>query len=146
MKKITNDEHIAEEITSEAFFKALNAVDSFRGDCNIRVWLCQIAKNCYFTYLKKQKKNADFNEIEEKIDEIQNTENAVIAKDQSMRIQMIIHNLDQPYKEVFSLRTFAELSFKDIGHIFNKSENWACVTYHRAKAIIRKELDKNERK
>lgn len=54
--QVSGNEHIAEEITSETFFKAINSIDSFRGDCDMRVWLCQIAKNTYFSYLKKNKK------------------------------------------------------------------------------------------
>jgi len=53
IRKLSHNEAIAEEITSETFFKALSAIDSFREDCDIRVWLCQIAKNCYFTHVKK---------------------------------------------------------------------------------------------
>lgn len=52
--RLSGDEHIAEEITSDTFFRAMRAMDHFRGDCDVRVWLCQIAKNCYHTYLKKQ--------------------------------------------------------------------------------------------
>lgn len=51
--KLSRDEALAEEITSESFLKALSSIDSFKGDCDIRVWLCQIAKNCYFTHRKK---------------------------------------------------------------------------------------------
>lgn len=53
--RLSGDEHIAEEITSEAFFKAIRSVDGFRGECEIRVWLCQIAKNTYYSYLKNTK-------------------------------------------------------------------------------------------
>ena len=53
--RLSGDEHIAEEITSDTFFKAMNSIDSFRGDCDVRVWLCQIAKNFYYSYIKKNK-------------------------------------------------------------------------------------------
>ena len=53
IRKLSGDENIAEEITSQTFFKALSSINKFRGECDVRVWLCQIAKNCYFTYLKK---------------------------------------------------------------------------------------------
>lgn len=54
--RLSGNEHIAEEITSETFFKALQSIDKFKGECDIRVWLCQIAKNSYYTYLNKNKK------------------------------------------------------------------------------------------
>lgn len=58
IRKLSHNEAIAEEITSETFFKALSAIDSFREDCDIRVWLCQIAKNCYFTHVKSSNGNS----------------------------------------------------------------------------------------
>ena len=53
--RLSGDEHLAEEITSEAFFKALSSLDKFRGESEVRVWLCGIAKNCYYQHLKKKK-------------------------------------------------------------------------------------------
>ena len=51
-----------------------------------------------------------------------------------------LQRLDEPYKEVFSLRTFSELSFKEIGNMFGKNDNWARVIYHRAKLKVKEEL------
>jgi RNA polymerase sigma-70 factor (ECF subfamily) len=39
----------AEEITQETFFKALRSIDTFKGECRLYAWLCQIAKNTYYT-------------------------------------------------------------------------------------------------
>ena len=58
---ISKDTLTAEEITQETFFKALKKIDEFRGDCSIRVWLCQIAKNTYFDYVKKQSRFTELN-------------------------------------------------------------------------------------
>lgn len=54
------------------------------------------------------------------------------------QIQTVLHTLPEPYKEVFMWRIFADLSFKQIGQIFNKTDNWACVTYHRARTMLKK--------
>ena len=48
---------------------------------------------------------------------------------------------DEPYKEVFQLRVFGELSFSQIAAIFGKTESWARVTYHRAKLKIQERMD-----
>ena len=55
IRMLSGDEHLAEEITSETFFKAMKSIGDFRGECDMRVWLCQIAKNAYYSYLKKNK-------------------------------------------------------------------------------------------
>lgn len=140
IRRLSNDEHIAEEITSETFFKAMNAIDGFRGDCDIRVWLCQIAKNCYCSYLKKAGRT-DSIENTDAAEQGMPLEDRLSQQDQTTQIQRLLHDIHDPYKEVFMWRVFAELSFKQIGQIFGKSENWACVTYHRARKKIREKLE-----
>ena len=145
IKRLSGDEHIAEDITSETFFKALKSIDSFRGECEIRVWLCQIAKNSYYTYIKKNSKiqNVEETELINLPDNKNNVADDVTNKMQALVIQKILEELEEPYREVFMWRVYAELSFKEIAGIFNKSENWACVTYHRARNQIKKRLEEN---
>ncbi len=146
IRRLSGNEHIAEEITSDTFYKAMQSVDRFRGECDVRVWLCQIAKNCYFSYLKKQKKVQSLHDSELLIlpDLSDTAEEQLIRADEAERIRKILHEIDEPYKEVFMWRVFADMSFKQIGQIFSKSENWACVTYHRARKQIRERLEGTE--
>ena len=143
IRRLSGNEHTAEEITSEAFFKAMSSIGSFRGDCDIRVWLCQIAKNCYYTYLKKAKNTepVDIVELSELPSKESSAEEQCMRREEAARIRTILHHIPEPYKEVFMWRVFAELSFKQIGQIFGKSENWACVTYHRAKTMLKSRLE-----
>ena len=143
IRSISRDELLAEEVTQETFFKALKKIDQFRGDCDVRVWLCQIAKNTLYDHLKKQKKQLTG---DEQLDAIEGDggellEEKLAQRSQAIEIHKVLHGLSEPYKEVFSLRTFGELSFREIGMIFGKSENWARVTYYRARVKIREELE-----
>lgn len=140
IRKLSNSEHIAEEITSETFFKAMKSIDSFRGDCDIRVWLCQIAKNCYYSYIKKADRTECIDNVEI-AEQGASFEERLFRHDTAMQIQKILHDIPEPYKEVFMWRVYAELSFKQIGQIFGKSENWACVAYHRARNKIKEKLE-----
>lgn len=143
IRALSGREDVAEEITGDTFFKAMRALDSFRGDCDIRVWLCQIAKNCYFSYLKKAKRADSFEDIEflNIPSQAEGVDEQLIKRDEAERIRGILHDVHEPYKEVFMWRVFAELSFKQIGQLFGKTENWACVTYHRAKNLIKTKLE-----
>lgn len=154
IKGLSREEHIAEEITQETFFHAMKAIRSFRGDCDIRVWLCQIAKNEYYTYLRKNKR-LTMTEISNNIEndgavnttkaieksKTGNLEKQLVDSETAIRIHKLLHDMQEPYKEVFQLRVFGELSFEQIGDIFGKNANWACVTYHRARAKIQKEME-----
>ena len=142
---LSHNTHIAEELTQETFFKALKKVDDFRGECDLRIWLCQISKNTYYDYLKKNKKYVPEaqNELSEDVfstDFIQDFSD----KETAFRVHKVLHKLSEPYKEVFSLRVFGELSFSDISDLFGKSESWARVTYHRARLKIKERMDHHE--
>lgn len=112
---LSGSESTAEELTSETFFRAMDALDRFRGECSVRVWLCRIAEESH----------------EEELED----------HSEAARIQELLHALREPYKEVFMWRVYGEKSFRDIGALFGKTENWACVTYHRAKRMIREGLE-----
>ncbi|MBE6826876.1 MAG: RNA polymerase sigma factor [Oscillospiraceae bacterium] len=131
---LSKNEDVAEEITQETFFKAMKSLSKFKGDCDVRVWLCQIAKNTYYNHCTRSKQVC--------VDEIPETASTVSLADQledaqqTMKIHHILHELGDPYKEVFTLRVFGELSFRQIAEVFGKTESWARVTFHRAKLKI----------
>lgn len=129
---------IAEEITQETFFKALKNIGKFDGTCKIYVWLCQIAKNTYFTHYKKESKISD--KTTDQVDGADALELKLVDKEEAFAIHKIIHKLEEPYKEVFTLRTFGELSFAKIGELFGKTDGWARIIYHRAKLKIKESL------
>ena len=132
---LSRNPSLAEEITQEAFFKALKSLDSFQGQCKLYVWLCQIAKNTYLSYLKKHKEPEKEETLTSSLEEM------MLDKESVFLIHQALHNLPEPYKEVFSLRVLGELSFRQIGLLFGKTENWARVTYHRARLTIKEELE-----
>ncbi len=137
---LCRDKSLAEEITQETFFKALKNIDKFKGNCKLSVWLCQIAKNTYFSTYKKEKKVKAKN-ITDLEDDSNDLEQQLINEETANKIHKALHIMNEPYKEVFSLRVFGELSFYLIGEIFNKNENWARVTYHRAKNKLKEDLN-----
>ncbi|MBR5429392.1 MAG: RNA polymerase sigma factor [Firmicutes bacterium] len=140
---LSHDPLTAEEITQETFFKALKKIDGFRGECSLRVWLCQIAKNAYYDQLTRRARTEPA-----KVGELPAAafEDDLIAGLEAQAIRRVLHGLREPYKEVFSLRVFGELSFAEIAELFEKSESWARVTYHRARLMIREGLEHDERK
>lgn len=146
---MSNSDDVAEEITQETFYKAFKGIKRFQEECTLKTWLCQIAKNTYRSYLKKQRYVSD-----EAVTEVfrnrkqesgkESLEDTVIQRDEVLSIYRIIKLLDEPYKEVFILRTLNELSFQEIGQIYERKEVWARVTYHRAKLKIQEKLGKEE--
>jgi len=133
---LCRNETEAEEITQEAFARALNARERFEGSSSLYTWLCAIAKNLWLSRCRKLNReqpaepSADTPCVETSI------EDSLDDRDAAMHIHRILHSIDEPYKEVFSLRVFGQLPFADIAGLFGRTESWARVTYHRARKMI----------
>ena len=139
---ISRDVHLAEELTQETFVKAFQKLKFFRGDSDISVWLCQIAKNEFLQYIRKQKKKSALQTTPE--DMADGPEQELAKKEMSFRIKQILHDMEEPYKEVFYMRTYGEMSFKEIGKLFGKQETWARVTYYRARKKIMEVMENED--
>ena len=122
------------------FFQALKALPNFRGDCDIRTWLCAMGRNCYLSHLRKTRPTDSIEELQIP-DPKQAVEEKIMDRQQAMAVHRVLHDLPEPYKEVFSLRVFGQLSFENIGSLFGRTANWACVTYHRARQKIRSKME-----
>lgn len=138
----------AEEITQETFYRAMKSMPAFRGECRMFVWLCQIARHVYFARLRKGKRQSG-RDVDEVLEDGSSQlgvslEQRLLDEADAMEIHRYLHCLPEPYKEVFMLRVFGELSFKKIGVIFGKTENWARITYHRGKLKIIQEMEKSK--
>ena len=135
---LCRDENLAAELTAQVFFSALEQYPKFRGECHVKTWLCAIGRNAYLTHLRKPGKELPLEES--LIDRGVTIEERLEDREEAMRIHKVLHSLPEPYKEVFSLRVFGQLSFAQIGEVFGKTANWACVTYHRAKSKIQEAI------
>ncbi len=143
---LTNNSDISEELTQETFYRAVKSIDSYNGKCKMSVWLCQIAKNLWYNQCKKNKRIVNVKDTQlSNIPEILETENLVIDKEEKISLYKKMQHIDEKSREVVYLRITGELSFKEIGTILNKTENWARITFYRAKNKL-KEVDYNEKR
>ena len=136
---------LAEELTQETFYRATKKISEFRGECKISTWLCQIAKYVYYQSLdkKRRSKEVPFDETVE-IAMHEEVQKSIEDAEAKLHIYKVIHALPSPMRDVVMLKLTGELSFKEIGNVLGQSENWARVTFYRAKQILGKELKKDE--
>lgn len=118
-----------EDLTQETFYQAYKSAHRYNGNCKISVWLCQIAKHLYFDYLKKEKHKTTVGiehlESFEAVNNQRNLEDTYLIKEETKKLLSALRQVKHPYGQVFWLRAYEEMSFKEIGEIFDKSENWA---------------------
>lgn len=138
------EEELAEELTQETFYQAVRSVDRYDGSCKVSTWLCQIAKHLWYREMERRKRKgtseltADRESLEKPVEE------QLLVKEEKMELFRKVHVLDEISKEIVLLRVTGAFSFKEIAELFGKNENWARVTYYRAKQKLLKGGEKNE--
>ena len=141
--RLCKDADMAEDLLQDTFLKAIEKVDAFDNRCKFTTWLCEIAKNTYYDSLRKKQAQTTVYMLEENlVNQAPLMEDALVHKETAREIHEIIHQLPEPYKEVFLLRFYGELPFREIGQIFGKSEVWGRVTYLRGKDMVIQRMEK----
>ena len=134
---LARNRSMSEEITQNTFFKAMTAGRGHGGESSEFTWLCAIAKNLF---IDEQRARGRMGEFDTEAVSDTDIEKAVVDEDTAFQVYQVLHGLDEPYREVFQLRVFGELSFQKIGLLFGKTENWARVTHHRARLKIQERM------
>ena len=142
--RLTHSEDQAEELTQQTFFKAFKQIDRFEGRSDPTTWLCSIAKNTWFDEHRKHRTDAYAPESPVFDQTDSGVEEDVLWRWETMRAHRQLHALKEPYREVFTLRVFGELKYGQIAGLFGKSENWARVTYYRAKQMLIERMEEEE--
>ena len=134
---LTHDAELSEELTQETFYQAIRSIERFDKSCKISTWLCAIAKNTLQTYRRKHPITSELDELSTITN---STESDVIARMNHIELLKKMHSLDETTREVLYLRLFGDLSFREIGDILSKTENWARVTFYRGEEKLKKEM------
>jgi len=140
---LARDKSEAEELTQETFFRAISTQRPFKGEAECFTWLCAITKRLFYNETRRKKRERALPDAEEQASG-EDIQERASDEDDAFRIHRAMHELPEPYREVFELRVFGELSFRQIGAIFGKTENWARVTYHRARLKIQERVGEYE--
>ena len=141
---LSGDAHLAEELTQETMFRAVMNIETFRGECRMSVWLCQIAKHLYYAQRRRDRSTVSLEEA--RLPEEVGEDPAAALHDRELAEEILkrLHTLEEPYKEVFLLHALGDVPLKQISRLFGRSDSWARVTYYRAKAMIAQGLKEGE--
>lgn len=141
---LSKNEAVAEDLTQETLLRAVMNIKTFRGDCRLSVWLCQIGRNLYFDWLRRHRREVLGDPPDASGDAGGDPAEALENRDTAERILRCLHSLDEPYKEVFTLHALGEVPLAQVSRLFGKSGSWARVTYYRAKAMILSKLEEDK--
>lgn len=129
--RLCREPQLAQDLTQETFLRAMDAWGSFKGQGTREAWLCRITRNLYFSHVRKQGRIITMADLPD-VDQAPGPEEALVRQDEARQAAMALHHLKEPGQSVLRLRSQG-LSFREIGNLYHKSENWACVTFHRAR-------------
>ncbi len=138
------DPALAEDLTQETFLQAIKSIGNYNGNCKISVWLCQIAKHLLYRHWEKHRESVPLEETDWMLSDGTEVERRVLAREELLDVLSRLHRLPINMREVVYLRINGDLSFREIGQIMEKSENWARVNFYRAKEMLRDAAGKGE--
>ena len=142
LQGLTGSETLAEELTQETFYKALDAIDGFKGGCALNVWLCQIAKNTLTDTYRRQKR--ELPPLDDTLTDVPSPAplpgEELEQREGALSLYQKLHALPEPYREVFWLRVYGELTFAEIAALHHKTESWARVTFYRARMKMKEAI------
>lgn len=141
LMSVTHDASLAEELTAETFYQATRTIDKYNETCKLSTWLIGIARNCWYTHLRKNPAQLPIEEADAAGAAAESAEDAVFKQESRVDLFRKLHDLPEPFREVMYLRVFGTLSFREIGDILGKNENWARVMFYRGKEQLKKELE-----
>ncbi|MGF7143242.1 RNA polymerase sigma-70 factor (ECF subfamily) [Anaerotaenia torta] len=129
---------LAEELTQETFYQAFISMAKFQGRCQIKTWLCQIAKNIYYQHLRKKKRehitveneNETITSLESKVENAELIQNALA----------IINSFDDRTRDVMLYRFYSDLPYSQISLLLGISEGSTKVVFFRGKALLQTKL------
>ena len=126
----TKDVEWSQELMQETFLRAVGSISRYNGSCKLSVWLCQIAKHVLYQELRK-KKRGEMVELADYLpdDSSPNGESSVLNQENKIELYQAIHHLPELEREVILYRITGELSFREIGAILGKSENWSRTVF-----------------
>ena len=139
--RLCGSRQLAEELTQETFYQAVRCIGRFDGKSSISTWLCSIARHLYYDHLRKRKPAEPVTDTIPSPDDF--TEQ-IEYRDRAMHAHRVLHTLEEPFREVFTLRTFCDLSHSQIAELFGKSESWSRVTYYRARQMLQKAIQEED--
>ena len=141
---LTHDVYIAEELTQETFYQAIKSIGSFNQSCKVTTWLCAVARNQFLAYHRKHPDKEDVDALNQMDSSVPSAEQDVFESANRIEVMKKLHDCPEPYREIIYMRLFGNLSFREIGDVFGKTENWARVSFYRGKERLRKEIEQNE--
>ncbi len=134
----THNSDLAEELTQEVFYRAVQSIDRYDESSTVSTWLCGIARNLLREYRRKHPEEP---EVPDNIRPVPGAGETVMASINRVELLRHLHLLEEPQREILMLRIFGTLSFREIGEIFGKTENWARVNYYRGKEKLKEALE-----
>ncbi len=120
------------DVVQNVFIKVYKGISSFKGDSKLSTWLFRIAYNESVTFLNKRARQLKVTDQELADRMVSNLEADVhfTSSEVELALQKALASLPARQKQIFNLRYYDEIKFKDIAEILDLSEGAVKSSYH----------------
>lgn len=134
-----------DDVLQNTFIKVFKNIKKFKGDSQLYSWMYRIATNESITFLNKQAKKKNISSEELKDYLIDSLESDVYFEGDEIQLQLhrAIETLPNKQKEVFIMRYFEEMPYKEMSEILETSEGALKSSYHHASKKVELFLKRN---
>lgn len=148
--QFVKDYHEAQNLSQETFLSAYRHIDSYQGD-NYKPWIARIATNKAKDYLNSayhrrvmlatdEEDTVETMASVKQIDPAQQPDEIYISHEGSLKIEQMIRELKEPYREVCILRFLEEKDTQEIALILGRPKKTVETQLYRARSLLQKQI------
>lgn len=150
---LTANREDASDLTQEAFIKAFQNIQSFRGKSSFYTWLYRIGVNGAYSHLKKNRRNRFFSfekihedalqaEILDKVSQPAQQDRKAFLEELKEKLNEALQTLSLKHRTVVVLHEIEGLSHREIAEIMNSTEGTVRSRLHYAKQQLQSQLSR----
>lgn len=145
IRRIVQYHDDADDVLQNTFMKAWQALDNFRGDCQISTWLYRIALNESLSLLQRTHTDERLSdEVNEGCARSLESDAYFDGDELELNLQKAIASLPDKQRIVFNLRYFDEMKYSEISSLLSTSEGALKASYHLAVKKIEQYFVEND--
>ena len=138
IRNIVKDHDDADDVLQNTFLKIFRNINKFKGESQLFSWMYRIATNEAITFLNKKAKNQQISSEELQDQILQNLETDVYFEggEIQLKLQKAIASLPDKQQQVFNMKYFQDLKYREISKILGTSEGALKASFHIASKKI----------
>ena len=144
--RLSGDYPLADELTGETFYRAILALDGFRGEASAKTWLLRIARNLYLRWMEREQRMISLENLQGREVTLAasqaDPETELLRQERSQTIQRALLSLSESDRSILLLKAQERMPCKEIARVLDSSVSAVKVRLYRARRRLAAALSK----